>query len=295
MRLSGRQLTYGVFDTEEDAFGAQARWRLSHLLPADDPEALSQPSPNAVAGGVRCSEWFERWQDAKRDRRSLVRVGGGRGGAESTAARDYAQWATWWAPSIGDRLPQTIDQSELALVLREMESAGRAPNTIRTHWTMIRAFFDWLVSAGILLASPADGTAVAVEAVGDRVREVVVPDFRFLDLLADRLMEPDDQLIFELLLGTGGRRSEVAGMRVGDVDLASQRVWVREPVVEVEGRRARNPTPKSGRDPRRNRGPSVGRIIAQPAGPDGKLLARHTIVYRASGWWAAVGKAVRLR
>jgi hypothetical protein len=35
-------------------------------------------------------------------------------------------------------------------------------------------------------------------------------------------------------------------MRVGDVDLAARRVWVREPAVEVEGRRVRNPRPKGG-------------------------------------------------
>lgn len=78
------------------------------------------------------------------------------------------------------------------------------------------------------------------------MRDIVVPDFRFLDVLVNRLRDPDGRLIFELLLGTGGRRSEVAGMRVGDADLAARRVWVRQPVVEVEGRQVRNPTPKGG-------------------------------------------------
>ncbi|MGH9074058.1 MAG: tyrosine-type recombinase/integrase, partial [Acidimicrobiales bacterium] len=86
-----------------------------------------------------------------------------------------------------------------------------------------------------------------VDPAQDRVREIVVPDFSFLDLLAARLPTPEDRLVFELLLGTGGRRSEVAGMTVGDVDLPAKRVWVRRPVVEVEGRLVRNPTPKGGR------------------------------------------------
>jgi hypothetical protein len=34
----GRQLTYGTYTTEELAAIAQSRWRLTHLLPADDPE-----------------------------------------------------------------------------------------------------------------------------------------------------------------------------------------------------------------------------------------------------------------
>ena len=50
--------------------------------------------------------------------------------------------------------------------------------------------------------------------------------------------------VFELLLGTGGRRSEVAGIRIGDVDLPAKRVWIREPVVEVEGKLVRRRKPK---------------------------------------------------
>lgn len=90
-----------------------------------------------------------------------------------------------------------------------------------------RAFFNWLVREAVLVSSPAEGVTLAVDAAEDRVRDVVVPDFRFIDLLASRLRDPDDRLIFELLLGTGGRRSEVAGMRVGDVDLAANRVGAR--------------------------------------------------------------------
>jgi integrase len=95
------------------------------------------------------------------------------------------------------------------------------------------------------------------------VRDVVVPDFRFIDLLAKRLRKPDDVLIFELLLGTGGRRSEVAGIRIGDVDLTARRVWIREPVVEVEGRMVRNSTPKSGRDRAVIVGPELAALLRQ--------------------------------
>jgi hypothetical protein len=36
--LGERQVTYGTYLTEDQASDAQARWRLTHLLPADDPE-----------------------------------------------------------------------------------------------------------------------------------------------------------------------------------------------------------------------------------------------------------------
>ena len=82
----GRKVAYGRYATEDGAAVAQARWKLTGLLPADD-------LPAAVAvGGVRCDEWFGRWQGAKRARSSIVRAGRRRGGAESTAARDRSQW-----------------------------------------------------------------------------------------------------------------------------------------------------------------------------------------------------------
>jgi hypothetical protein len=87
----------------------------------------------AVAG-VRCDDWFGRWQDAKLERRAVARVGNGRAGAASTAARDRAQWLMWWSPSIGDQLPQTVGEPDLLAVFQRMEAARRAPNTIRTHW-----------------------------------------------------------------------------------------------------------------------------------------------------------------
>ena len=74
VRLDGRQATYGLFESEEDAFQAQARWRLVHLLPADDPRLPPEDATNGDVGGVRCSEWFERWQKAKSERRSVVGV-----------------------------------------------------------------------------------------------------------------------------------------------------------------------------------------------------------------------------
>ena len=246
VRIDGRQVAYGTYEDEDEAVRAQARWRVTRLLPADDPEFIFENPQSVMVGGVRCDEWFGRWQAAKAERSSMVRLGAGRGGAESTAARDRAQWRSWWAPAIGDRLPHTLGTEDIAVVLRGMEVAGRAPNTIRTHWLMIRAYFNWLVSEGVLSESPAAGLHLTVDPVDDRVRDIVVPDFRFLDLLTSRLREPEDLLIFELLLGTGGRRSEVAGIRVGDVDLGANRVWIRQPVVEVEGRLVRKSKPKGG-------------------------------------------------
>jgi hypothetical protein len=52
-------------------------------------------------------------------------------------------------------------------------------------------------------------------------------------MLLSRLGTDQDRVAFELPLGTEGRRSEVAGMMVGGVDLQVKRVWIRQPVVEL--------------------------------------------------------------
>jgi hypothetical protein len=88
--INGRQVTYGTYSTEDQAADAQARWPLTHLLPADDPEQAVELPASVAVGGVRCDEWFVRWREAKKARRSRVRVNNKRGGAESTAARDRA-------------------------------------------------------------------------------------------------------------------------------------------------------------------------------------------------------------
>jgi hypothetical protein len=185
--LDGRQVIYGTYETEDEAATAQARWRLTHLLPADDPQLAVEKPASVAAGGVRCDEWFERWQAAKEARQSRVRVGRQRGGAASTAARDRAQWKTWWSPALGGRLPHTLVEADVTEVLQRMETAGRAPKTVLTHWIMIKAFLNWLVASKVISASPVGQVVIDVDPVEDRVREIVVPDFRFLDLLSQLL------------------------------------------------------------------------------------------------------------
>ena len=259
---AGGRATYGTYVTEELAAEAQARWQLTHLLPDDDPQDVAIPASVAV-GGVRCDEWFTRWQEAKKARGSLMRVNRKRGGAESTAARDRACWSKWWSPAIGGRLPQTVTQADVGAVVDAMELAELAPLTIKTHWGVINAFFGWLTDEGVLAVSPIAKASISVNPAFDRVRDIVVPDFRFIDMLSVRLGDGQDRLVFELLLGTGGRRSEVAGMVIGDVDLAAERVWVRQPVVEVEGRLVRNKTPKGGRSRAVVVGPQLAQLLRE--------------------------------
>ena len=116
-----------------------------------------------------------------------MRVNKKRGGAESTAARDRAYWSKWWAPVLGSKLPHMVTQRDITGVIDAMEQAGLAPLTIKTHWSVIKAFFGWLFEEDVLTVSPIAKASVSADAVLDRVRHVVVPDFRFIDMLSSRL------------------------------------------------------------------------------------------------------------
>jgi hypothetical protein len=131
----GARATYGTYATEVLAALAQSRWKLTHLLRADDPEQAAELPASVAVGGVRCDEWFLRWQEAKKARQSRVRFNKKRGGAELTAARDRACWSKWWAPVLGSGLPHMVAQCDIMAAIDTMEKAGLAPLTVKTHWT----------------------------------------------------------------------------------------------------------------------------------------------------------------
>src|ERR1700728_1323981 len=106
--VRGRQVDYGFYATEELAGDAQARWRLTHLLPGDDPQQPVDLPASVAVGGIRCDEWFVRWQEAKKARRSRVRINNKRGGADSTAARYRAYWSQWWASGVESERPHVL-------------------------------------------------------------------------------------------------------------------------------------------------------------------------------------------
>ena len=115
--MKGRQATYGTYLTEDLAADARARWRLTHLLPADDPEqAVALPASVAV-GRVRCDKGFVRWQEAKKARRSRVRVNNKRGGAESTVATAHTSMSRTarcvpQRPVLGHLILRGVSQSD---------------------------------------------------------------------------------------------------------------------------------------------------------------------------------------
>lgn len=101
------------------------------------------------------------------------------------------------------------------------------PSTVGLKHTIVGGFFRWLVDEHEIVASP-------MERVGPpKLTEKLVPvlsedDLRRL-LAACRgngFQERRDMAIVAVFIDTGARVGEVAGLRVGDVDLAEQRLIV---------------------------------------------------------------------
>ena len=94
---------------------------------------------------------------------------------------------------------------------------------------------------GGLKVNPLADWSVGVDPVDDRSRPIPVVDWTSLRLFQEAFAAAGSLhlLVWEILISTGGRVSEVAGLRRRDVDLLRQVIWVRRPLLEVNGVHAR--------------------------------------------------------
>ena len=150
-----------------------------------------------------------------------------------------------------------------------------APSSVAGRVRTVRAFGSWIAREFDLAHSPVRGVPVP------RVPERIIPSLRDGDIrelvraVEEGSTQPDrDRAIVLLLLDTGVRLSEAAGLRVKDVDLVEGRCRVmgkgsRERLVPI-GRKTR----QALRRTLARRG-TVNADDALFVGPDGQPLAAH--------------------
>jgi site-specific recombinase XerD len=150
-----------------------------------------------------------------------------------------------------------------------------APSSIAGRVRTVRAFGSWIAREFDLTHSPVRGVPVP------RVPERIISSLRdgdvraLLRALEERSTQPDrDRAIVLLLLDTGVRLSEVAGLRIKDVDLIEGRCRVmgkgsRERLVPI-GRKTRQALRRT-----LTRRGTVDADDALFVGPDGAPLAAH--------------------
>ena len=125
-----------------------------------------------------------------------------------------------WAAREGVR-PLSITHRELRSYLADLSRAGYSSRTVNRHLSALRGLYRWMSREGVC-----DGGAVAAVAspkVGRGLPRTMS------DADVSRLLEScdgedpvslRDRCFLELLYATGARVSEMAGLRVADLDLA---------------------------------------------------------------------------
>jgi len=104
----------------------------------------------------------------------------------------------------------------------------RSDSTARTRFAGLRVFFNWLVDEGELTASPMARMKPPKVAEDPPAVLSALHIQRLLKACGGRNFEDRrDLAIIRLLLDTGMRRSELAGLQIADVDLDAQIATVR--------------------------------------------------------------------
>lgn len=137
---------------------------------------------------------------------------------------DLAQLAAFLTSFLG-RAPSAIDAAEVdALAVRSYLAAlrkqGLAKSSIGRHLSATRTFFTFLKREGRVTSNPA-------RAVATPKADKPLPKALGLDEAAAVVEIPDDardRALLELLYATGLRVSELVGLSLADVDLASRQV-----------------------------------------------------------------------
>jgi integrase len=186
---------------------------------------------------VRVESDMERgaWQDPR-----LGRITFGAWSAEdlanaahkraTTLARDRVVLQTHLLPAFGARPLASITPRQVQRLVAAM-AERLAPATVRTNYGVLRAVFAAAVDADLLVRSPCRGIKLPVAARHRPIR-FLSPDE--LARLAAAL--PVEYRPMAYLSGVLGLRwSEVAGLRVGRIDLLRHTVTVAETLAEVDG------------------------------------------------------------
>lgn len=119
-----------------------------------------------------------------------------------------------------------LDQHGLRHYVAELSRSGLAGRSIARHLSAVRRFFDYMIRERLVTDNP----ALDVRAPKSPKRLPQVMDVDQLNELLDS--DPDDPLeirdraMFELLYSSGLRLSELAGVNLGDLDLAGAEIRV---------------------------------------------------------------------
>lgn len=145
---------------------------------------------------------------------------------------DLHQFKTFVTTDAGSFVLKNLDSSDIRRWILQMLSEKKSPTTIARKISSLNSFFEYCLRHGILTKNPTTGTIVPKKAKR-------IPSFLKKDELAKMFKDEDasddfasfrDDLILELLVGLGLRRSELTELDISDIDYSNR-------VVKVLGKR----------------------------------------------------------
>lgn len=173
----------------------------------------------------------EQWMNSKRLKGRKART---LKGYQHTLDSWCSDWDDWPIASIG------FDDVQ-ALIVRMVDD-GKAPQTVRNVFNVVRGVLGYAVKAGYTRTNP------ALLLSDDLPQQTTAHEPRFLtaDEVARLAAVLDDRsaLIVRLAAWSGLRAGEIAGLRVNRVDVLRARVTVAETVIALKGALVAD-TPKS--------------------------------------------------
>jgi len=147
----------------------------------------------------------------------------------TTAARDRVVTHRHLLPSLASRSLSAITPLDVRAVVKRM-SATLAPATVRTNYGVLRAILNAAVAADLIARTPCRGVKLP-PADPAPIRFLSAAE---LQCLAEATSADYRPAIY--LAGVLGLRwSEVAGLRVGNVDFFRRTIAITEAVAEVDG------------------------------------------------------------
>ncbi len=158
--------------------------------------------------------------------------------------KDFAHFSRW----LGERDPAELTAADLQAFLAELRSKPNghgkplSAKTVYNCWVALRAFYKWQAQErgvpNVMLSVPAPKFAEAVieplskEQVGailkacDGTREAKTKGRAQFTMRRDNALR--DKAIIMVLLDAGLRAGELCALTIGDVDLSSGRILIRE-------------------------------------------------------------------
>src|SRR3954468_11620507 len=132
---------------------------------------------------------------------------------------DLTDLIRFLSEELGLSRPDQVERKHLERYLAELDRRELKGSSRRRKVSSIRSFFTFLEQEGLIPLSPA-GKLIPPER--ERYQPRVLTELEYKRLLAAVHGEIRDEAIIELLLQTGIRLSELARLRVSDVDLPAK-------------------------------------------------------------------------